>query len=752
MQTDLFSTGNGSEVAIEKKIKQLRSVLESWAHAYYVLDDPSVPDAEYDRVFKELQELELKYPEFVTQTSPTMRVGGKAVEAFDSVVHYTPMLSLNNAFEESDVVAFDRRLKDLLQSAITDSNEIPALDSDDPESFSDRQNLQSLEIEYAVELKFDGLAISLVYEKGELVRAATRGDGNVGEDVTLNLRTVKNVPLRLFAMPPPPRVEIRGEVLMLRTDFATLNQRQRQAQLKEFANPRNAAAGSLRQLDPAVTAQRPLMFFAYAMGRDFQSDLIRTHSKMLDQLKHWGFQVHELRRTVQGVTGLLGFYDEVGRARDQLPFDIDGVVYKVNRLDFQKLAGFVARAPRFAIAHKYPAQEEITVLNAIDIQVGRTGALTPVARLAPVFVGGVTVTNATLHNQDQIARKDLRIGDTVVVRRAGDVIPEVMRALLEFRPASAVPYLFPERCPECGSPVVRDEEEAVARCTGGWVTCIAQRIGSIEHFAHRRAMDIEGLGDKLVEQLVSEQIVQRFSDLYDQEKVNVQALSSLERFGEKSATKLIAAIEASKKRGPARLLFGLGIRHVGEEVARLLVEDFSVVQPEQSPIDAMLGLNIQQWNDLLADKVQIQKENQKRSNAGESLLKVRFDGVGERIVASLRDTLTDPLWRNEINRLVALGVQIAIEPSTSPVAESGLLIGQSFVVTGTLKLHSRDQIHELIRINGGKVSSSVSSRTDYLIAGAEAGSKLHKAEELGVKTISEEEFLSLIKNQDKTKV
>jgi DNA ligase (NAD+) len=711
------------------RCQQLRQQLDHWAYAYYVRDEPAVPDAEYDRVMRELESLEALHPDCITADSPTQRVGGQALDAFEPVKHPAPMLSLNNAFDEAEVLAFDRRARELLS--------LPG----DPA------------LSYATELKFDGLAVSLIYQDGLLIRAATRGDGATGENITQNIRTIKNIPLRLrvesssAGTPLPSLLEVRGEVLMTHADFAALNQRQRLLGAKEFANPRNAAAGSLRQLDPSITATRPLKFFSYAVGKIEGATAPALHSSTLDWLQGLGFPVGELRQVVQGTDGLLAFYHRVGQQRSQLAFDIDGVVYKINQLALQEQLGFVSKAPRFAIAHKFPAQEALTVLSGIDIQVGRTGALTPVARLTPVFVGGVNVTNATLHNEDEIRRKDLFIGDTVIVRRAGDVIPEVVRSLPERRPQGATVFVMPTVCPICASPAVRDPDEAVLRCTGGWV-CQAQRKQALEHFAHRRAMDIEGLGEKLVNQLVEQNILTGFADIYTQ--LNMTNLSELDRFGEKSAQNLLAAIEASKNAGPARLLFALGIRHVGEEVARLLIDHFG-------SLEAMLALPSAQWDSLLERKAQIQKENQKRrskNNGDNPPEAVPLEGVGERIIQSIRDSFCSPLYQTEIERLRAARVVTSL-PTDGNSAGAASKDSQSiapqplkqlsFVVTGTLPSLSRDDIHDLIRAHGGKVVGSISSKTDYLIAGADAGSKLTKAQAIGVKVIDQAQFLAMLK-------
>jgi DNA ligase (NAD+) len=702
--------------------KALRAQLDDWAYAYYVLDEPRVPDAEYDRVYRALEGLEQTYPGLIDAQSPTQRVGGQALDAFEPARHQEPMLSLNNAFDASDVQAFDRRAREGL-------------------------NLGDALLEYATELKFDGLAVSLIYRNGVLERAATRGDGTTGENVTQNIRTIKNVPLQLrqtdSATALPVLLEVRGEVLMLGKDFKSLNERQRQAEQKEFANPRNAAAGSLRQLDPAITAQRPLHFFSYALGQvqttandETTHEHFGRHSDTLDWMRSLGLPVGDFRRIVRGPEGLLAFYEEVGQARDSLPFDIDGVVYKLNDRNLQEQLGFVSKAPRFAVAHKFPAQEMLTTLLDIEVQVGRTGSLTPVARLEPVFVGGVTVTNATLHNEDEITRKGLMIGDTVIVRRAGDVIPEVMRSVPEQRPTTARAFLMPTQCPVCKSPVVRDEDEAVARCTGGWV-CAAQRKQALEHFASRRAMEIEGLGEKLVDQLVQANLLEKYSDIYT--CLNLDNLKTLDRFGEKSATNLLAGIEASKSRGPARLLFGLGIRHVGEEGARLLIEHFG-------SLDAVAASSAAQWNALLEQKAQIQKDNQRKRTRGEALETVPLEGIGERIIQSLRDALTAPdaPLQAEIARLKEAGLTTVLAAKSEGSGQGGgsqVLQGLSIVVTGTLPTLGRDTLHDLIRAHGGKVGSSVSSKTSLLVAGSDAGSKLAKAQELNVPILDEAGFL-----------
>ncbi len=661
------------------RIAQLRAEIAQHNHRYYVQDDPTIPDAEYDKLFRELQSLEVQHPELLTVDSPTQRVGGAPLKAFAEVHHRTAMLSLNNAFSEEEVRAFDTRI---------------------------REALDVTEVEYAVEPKFDGLAVTLSYRDGVFVQGATRGDGSVGEEVTENLRTVHSIPLRLTEA--IREVEIRGEVLMFKRDFAKLNEAQRAKGEKEFVNPRNAAAGALRQLDARITASRRLSFFAYGVGLCEGVDLPRQHHQQMDQLQQWGVAVAQQRRVVRGVEGLLAYYREIGTQRAALPFDIDGVVYKVNDTLLQLQLGFVSRAPRFAIAHKFPAEEAITTLLDIEVQVGRTGALTPVARLAPVFVGGVTVTNATLHNEDEIRRKDLRIGDTVVVRRAGDVIPEVARVVLERRPVDAREFIIPLVCPVCGSQVAKLPDEAVWRCTGG-LFCPAQRKQALLHFASRRAMNIDGLGDKLVEQLVDAHIVKTPADLY---KLGLLAMINLERMGEKSALNLLAGIEKSKHTTLARFIFALGIRNVGETTAKDLAQHFGSLD-----------------NLLVAD--------------WERLQQVR--DVGPVVAQSIADFLAQSHNREVIEQLRVAGVQWAEHEAQA--ATTLPFAGQTFVLTGTLVSLSRDEAKEKLEALGAKVSGSVSKKTNYVVAGAEAGSKLDKAQELGVTVLDEQQFLALLKKE-----
>ncbi|HUW26538.1 MAG TPA: NAD-dependent DNA ligase LigA [Gallionella sp.] len=663
-------------MGLAARIAQLRAEIEQHSYRYYVLDDPSIPDAEFDKLFRELQVLEAQHPELLTPDSPTQRVGGKPLKFFAEVRHYTPMLSLNNAFSEEEVRAFDTRICDAL--GVT-------------------------EVEYAVEPKFDGLAITLTYRDGAFVQGATRGDGNTGEDVTENLRTVRAIPLHLREAIAD--VEVRGEVLMFKRDFARLNDAQRTRGEKEFANPRNAAAGSLRQLDSRITASRRLSFFAYGIGLCKSVALPQRHDQQLAVLQHWGVPVAQQRRVVQGVTGLLEYYREIGAQRADLPFDIDGVVYKVNDTALQQQLGFVSRAPRWAIAHKFPAEEAITTLLGIEVQVGRTGALTPVARLAPVSVGGVTVTNATLHNEDEIRRKDVRIGDTVIVRRAGDVIPEVVRVVVEKRPLDAREFAMPQRCPVCGSHVVRQADESVWRCSGG-LFCPAQRKQALLHFAGRRAMNIEGLGDKLVEQLVDARLVETPAGLY---RLGMTTLMNLERMGEKSALNLLDAIKHSKRTTLARFIFALGIRNVGEATAKDLAQHFGSLD-----------------NLLSAD--------------AESLQQVR--DVGPVVAQSIMDFLAEAHNREVIAQLRISGVHWP-EHEQHQAAELPFN-GKIFVLTGTLTAMSRDEAKEKLEVLGAKVSGSVSKKTDYVVAGAEAGSKLDKAQELGVAVLDERQFLALL--------
>ena len=675
-----------------ERARMLRAEIGQHDYRYYVLDDPSVTDAEYDRLLSELQTIEAEHPELATPDSPTRRVGGTALGVFLPVRHTVPMLSIRTETdtEASGAFAFDARVR----------RELGLGESDPP-------------IEYAVELKFDGLAISLRYENGVLVRAATRGDGQTGEEVTENVRTVKQVPLRLHMAPdqsgPPEVLEVRGEIYMKRTDFERFNARAQAAGEKTLVNPRNAAAGSIRQLDSRIAASRPLSFFAYGLGEVRGWPVPATHGAVLDALQAFGLPVCAERAVVRGPQALADFHARIGVARSALPFAIDGVVYKVNSLALQRGLGFVSREPRWAVAHKYPAEEAVTEVLGIGVQVGRTGALTPVARLAPVFVGGVTVTNATLHNEDEVRRKDVRVGDTVVVRRAGDVIPEVVRVVPEKRPILAPEFIMPRLCPVCGSQVVRSEDEAVARCGGG-LYCPAQRKQALIHFASRRAMDIEGLGEKLVDQLVELDLVHTPADVY---ALELTTLAGLERMAEKSAANLLAAIENSKRTTLARFIYALGIRNAGEATARDLARHFG-------SLDRLLA----------ADE--------------EALMRVA--DVGPVVAQCLRQFFGEPHNLDVIRQLRAAGIHW--EENEPQAAGAGALSGKTFVLTGTLPSLSRDEAKALIEAAGGKVSGSVSKKTDFVVAGAEAGSKLEKARELKLNIIDEAQLRGLVETRE----
>jgi DNA ligase (NAD+) len=677
------------------RILELRSQLHHHAHQYYVLDEPLIPDATYDALFQELVALETRFPSEVRADSPTQRVGGKPLEQFASVRHAVPMLSIRTETdtESSGALSFDTRVRRELEL----SESAPA-------------------VEYVAELKFDGLAINLRYEQGVLVQAATRGDGETGEDVTQNIRTIGQIPLRLPAGVPAV-LEVRGEVYMRRDDFEALNERQRQRIAagekgeKTFVNPRNAAAGAVRQLDPGIAAQRPLSFFAYGVGEmtppmgGGQPD---THMKLLERLKFWGFPVSFLTGIASGATELIAFHQRIGVLRDQLPFDIDGVVYKVNSLALQGRLGFVTREPRWAVAHKYPAQEQLTTVLAIDVQVGRTGKLTPVAKLAPVFVGGVTVTNATLHNEDEARRKDVRIGDTVIVRRAGDVIPEVVSVLAEKRVADAAVFSMPRSCPVCGSVAVREDGEADYRCTGG-LFCTAQRKQAILHFAQRRAVEVDGLGEKLVDQLVDAGVIHTLPDLY---RLGFTALASLERMAEKSAQNILDALQKSKQTTLQRFIYGLGIRHVGEATAKELARHFGTLDAVMdASLDTLLGVN----------------------------------DVGPIVASSIRTFFDQAHNREVVEQLRACGVDWV----EGAPADSGPkpLAGKTLVVTGTLPTLGRDAVKDLIEAAGGKVAGSVSKKTSFVVAGTEAGSKLDKAKELGVPVLDETALMEMINDR-----
>ncbi len=667
-----------------KRIQQLRDEINHHNYLYYVQDEPEIPDAEYDRCLRELQALESKHPELITPDSPTQRVGAEPVKAFGQIRHKLPMLSLDNAFSDEEVSDFDRRV---------------------------RERLQVDTVEYVAEPKLDGLAVSIRYENGQLVQAATRGDGVTGEDVTHNVRTIASVPLSLRGHDYPPVLEIRGEVYMPKAGFQQMNERAKAKGEKEFVNPRNAAAGSLRQLDPRVSAERPLAMYCYGVGQVEGLASPDKHSDVLSSLRQWGLRVSPEITTVQGVTGLLEYYRILGDKRDSLPYEIDGVVYKVNRLDQRDQLGFVARAPRWAIAHKFPAQEELTQLLDIEVQVGRTGAITPVARLEPVFVGGVTVSNATLHNEDEVKRKDVRIGDTVIVRRAGDVIPEVAAVILSKRPKNAKPFVMPTQCPVCGSDVIKIEGEAVARCTGG-LFCAAQRKQAIKHFASRKAMDIDGLGDKLVEQLSDEGLIHDVADLYTLKQDQV---TGLERMGEKSAANLIEALEKSKQTSLARFLFALGIREVGEATAQSLANYFAT-------LEAIETASLEQLQDV--------------------------PDVGPVVAAHILAFFQQPHNIEVIEKLIQAGINW---PVIEHVAETEQpLAGQVIVLTGSLSTMSRDEAKQELKALGAKVTGSVSKKTDLVIAGTEAGSKRTKAQQLGIEILDEAQFIKMLKVHDKS--
>jgi DNA ligase (NAD+) len=663
---------------IKDKIQELIGKISAFDYQYYVLDNPSISDFEYDKIFRSLVDLENENPELIRPDSPTQRVGGKAIDAFESVIHRQAMLSLNNAFDEDELIAFDKRIKD---------------------------DIGIDEVEYAVEPKFDGLAITLTYENGIFVQGATRGDGYTGENVTHNLKTIRSIPTKLNYIHPPKLLEVRGEVLMLKKDFELLNQKQESLGEKQFANPRNAAAGSLRQLDPRITATRPLTFFSYGLGVCEPNLNLKTHTQTIQLLKQFNLPISDLSTSVKGVKGLQSFYDKVSKLRNALAYDIDGVVYKVNSFNYQNELGFVSRAPRWAIAHKFPAEEALTEILDINVQVGRTGAITPVARLKPVFVGGVTVTNATLHNEDEMTRKDVHIGDIVSVRRAGDVIPEIVRVLINKRPKTIKKFRMPTECPECGSALVRIDDEAIIRCSGGLV-CPAQQKQSIIHFASRKAMDIEGLGDKSVEQLVTVGLIHELPDIF---KLKLEQLINLDRMAEKSSRNLLDAIEKSKSTSLPRFIYALGIRNVGESTAKDLA-----------------GF----YGDL--DEIMKQTE--------ESLQIV--PDIGPTVAKSISDFFRQTKSREVINSLIGLGVhwpKYDIKKSSS-----GIFATKTFVLTGTLPSMSREEAKSIIEMNGGKVVGSVSKKTDYVVAGSDAGSKLTTAQELGLKIISQQELLKLI--------
>jgi len=668
---------------ITQQVLALRDTINQHNHAYYVLDDPQLPDKEYDKLVRALEALEAQHPELVSPDSPTQRVGATPLTTFNSVQHVIPMLSLSNAFDAQEVADFEQRIE---------------------------EKLATTTVEFAVEPKLDGLAISLRYEDGVLVQAATRGDGRSGEDVTQNVRTIAAIPLRLLGDDYPKVLEVRGEIFMSKTGFNALNQQQRTKGEKTFANPRNAAAGSLRQLDAKITAKRPLRFYAYAVGEVTGTPLASHHADMLRGLKKWGIPVTDLLDVVTGSQGCLDYYTKILAQRDHLDFDIDGVVYKVNQLSQQETMGFVSRAPRWAVAHKLPAQEALTTVNSIEIQVGRTGALTPVARLVAVEVGGVTVTNATLHNQDEITRKDIRAGDTVIVRRAGDVIPEVVRSVPEKRPDNAPVFVFPTQCPVCAAPVSQEEGEAVIRCSAG-LSCAAQRKQALQHFASRRAMDISGLGEKIIDQVIDKQLVHTPAELY---QLTQDQWANLERMGEKSAIKVMKALDKSKQTTLARFLYALGIREVGESTARSLANHFYTLAAIES-----------------ASLEQLQK----------------VDDVGEIVAKNVHHFFRQSTNQQVIQQLRTLGIhwdETIPKPDDKEVMVSTRFTDKTVVLTGTLTQLTRDEAKQHLLDMGAKVSSSISKKTDYLIAGDNAGSKLKKAESLGVETLDEQSFIDTV--------
>lgn len=671
--------------ATRKRVDSLRHQIRHHNYQYHVLDEPDVPDAEYDRLVRELQQLEAKYPELITPDSPTQRVGAEPIKAFGTVEHQIPMLSLDNAFSEDELRDFHRRVTARLD---IDSN---------------------ADLNYAAEPKLDGAAVSLRYELGELVKGATRGDGTTGEDITHNIRTISAVPLKLLGKGFPDTLEVRGEVFMPRAGFKAFNEQALKNDEKTFVNPRNAAAGSLRQLDPRLTAARPLDIYIYSVGQAIGGELPDCHSDILQQLQLWGLKVCPENRVVSGIDGCMEYYRDIGSRRDALAYDIDGVVYKVNRLDYQRQLGFVSRAPRWAIAHKFPAEEELTLVRDIEFQVGRTGAITPVARLEPVFVGGVTVSNATLHNMDELHRKDVRVGDTVIVRRAGDVIPEVVKIVPGKRPKKTRIVKAPTKCPVCGSAVARAEDEAVTRCTGG-LFCAAQRAEALKHFVSRRALDVDGLGSKLIEQLVAIDRIETPADLFGLEK---EELVQMERMGEKSAEKLLASIEKSKNTTLSRFLYALGIREVGEATASSLATHYGKLK----------GI-------MLADEEALQQ----------------VADVGPVVASRIQTFFAEKHNQDVIQRLIDSGLTWKETEARQKPAD-GLLSGKTFVLTGTLGNMTRDEAQDKIQAAGGKVTGSVSRKTDFVVFGDNAGSKLTKAQNLNITTLNEVELEKLLTDQ-----
>jgi len=742
--------------SVQQQIQALRDQINHHNYRYYVLDEPEVPDAEYDRLLRELEALEGEYPELITPDSPTQRVGAEPLKAFGEVRHAVPMLSLGNCFSDEELHAFIRRIND-------------RLGSDEA-------------TEFCVEPKLDGLAVSLRYEDGLLVQGATRGDGASGEDITQNIRTIPSIPLRLIGDDIPPVLEVRGEVYMPKEGFEAMNRRQAEQGEKTFVNPRNAAAGSLRQLDPHVTAERPLEMYCYGWGEIVGWSLPARHSEVLEQIKSWGLRVCPEIRVVQGAEGCLDYYRHIGDRREALPYEIDGVVYKVNDLDLQDELGFVARAPRWAIAHKFPAQEEMTRLLDVEFQVGRTGALTPVARLEPVFVGGVTVSNATLHNMDEIERKDIHVGDSVIVRRAGDVIPEVVSVVASRRPQNARRIEMPPVCPVCGSEVIRPEGEAVARCTGG-LYCAAQRKQAIKHFASRKAMDIEGLGDKLVDQLVDAELVNHVDDLY---KLKVDQIAGLERMGEKSAQNLVDALKNSKEPTLARFLYSLGIMGIGETMAanlaqalgsleaikKLTLADLIEIKSSQAEKIRTIACNAKKETNrslkdllteakgfgwftdvharLIVEKLQLEPEKDLLKRLCDTPVdqianepRVSIEGVGDVLAEQIVAFFHQP---HNLDVIKKLQDDAKVHWSEDEVAEAGdqPLSGMTFVLTGTLSQFTRDDAKKRLQALGAKVSGSVSKKTSAVVAGEKAGSKLSKAESLGVPVLNEDQLDKLL--------
>ena len=665
--------------------EQLKDELNQHNHRYYVLDDPSIPDSEYDRLMRRLQEIEQQFPHLISDDSPSQRVGGEALQSFTQVTHAVAMLSLENAFNEEELDAFERRIKDRL-------------------NFTAEQ-----QIEYVCEPKLDGVAVSLLYDNGRLVRGATRGDGKVGEDITANVRTINSIPLRLTGQGIPELLEVRGEIYLPRAGFEKINASARAAGDKAFVNPRNAAAGSLRQLDSKITASRPLEMCAYSVGQFQGGATPESHMHMLEALGEWGFKINRHIQTVQGIGACENYYDRMQERRGQLPYDIDGIVYKVNNLQLQQRLGFVAKAPRWAIARKFPAQEEMTLLEAVEFQVGRTGAITPVAKLQPVFVGGVTVSNATLHNGDEIERLGVRIGDTVIIRRAGDVIPQVAKVVLEKRPDDAQPIIFPDACPVCQSPVRRVEGEAVARCSGG-LFCAAQSKQAIKHYASRKAMDIDGLGDKLVDLLVDQGVIFSVADLYE---LKTEQLTGLERLADKSAANLVAAIDASKQTSLAKFLYSLGIREVGEATGQTLANNFG-------SLEAVIAADLEQ------------------------LLEV--DDIGPVVAKHIVDFFRNPDNLSIIQALREAGVSWPDIDQNAQASQP--LKGQTWVLTGGMEIMSRAEAKDRLQAMGAKVAGSVSAKTAQVVAGPGAGSKLSKAQSLDIPVMDEAEFIAFLAEAD----